>query len=222
MNDIRENKFSRNLKVEGFFNHHEAELVPAASGLAAYVAEYRAINVALTGYAMIGNEDITGARKEKIELRNAMRDLAVSVAAALRAHFKNINDSLAADKVYLTNTAINKGRDKEVYVKCKWILESANANSAAIVPLGATADKLTALSNAIDAYFAKIQDPQDEKKIKKTAMTNFDIAMKESEQKLDTIKNVMKMLKIDFPSLYSQFKSACAIDNNVGRRKKSV
>jgi hypothetical protein len=222
MNDKRENKFSRNLKVETFFNNHEAEVVVAAPGLAAFVADYRAKNVELTDYGMISNVDITGSSVEKTMLRNEMRDLAVGISGALYSYFLSIKKPKAAKEVYLTKSKLDNARDSDVYFFCKWTLESAQENSAAIIPLGATAAKITALSDAIDAYVAMIQDPQDERGNKSAAMEDFDRAMSESEDILEIIKGIMQMLKGDFPSLHSQFLSACAIDDNVGGGSPSL
>lgn len=216
MNDKRENKFSRNLKVETYLNNHEAELVVAAPALAIYATQYRAKNVELTGYGMISNVDITGSSEEKTMLRNEMRDLAVSISGALNSYYLSIKKPKAAKEVYLTKSELDRARDSDVYMECKWILEKAQANSAPIIPFGATALKVTALSDAIDAYYAMIQDPQDERGNKSSAMEDFDRAMSESEDILEVIKGIMTMLKLDFPSLHSQFLSAIAIDDNVG------
>ena len=216
MNDLRENKFSRNLKLETYLDNHEAEIILVAPGLATYATQYRAKNEELTDYAMIANEDITGSSMEKTELRNAMRDLAVGIAGALYAHFTSTNQTKAAQKAYLTKSELDNERDTNAFVNCKWVLIKAQANSAAILPLGATAGKITALSDAIDAYRAMVQDPQDERGNKKAAMEDFDRAMSESEDILEVMKGIMAMVKLDLPSLHSQFLSAIAIDDNEG------
>ena len=216
MNDKRENKFSRNLKVETYFNNHEAELVPSASILADFITQYRTKNVELTTLAMKANEDITGSSTEKTMLRNTMRDYAVGVSGALYSYFLSINKPKPAQKAYLTKSDLDNARDTDVYVNCKWVLEKAQEFSTEIIPFGVSDQKLVDLNTAIEEYYVMIQDPQNERGNKSSAMADFDVVMKESEDVLEIIKGIMLMLKADFPSLHMQFMSACAIDDNIG------
>jgi hypothetical protein len=216
MNDKRENRLSRNLKVITFMDDHEATLVAGAPGLTAFATQYRNKTAECVEHAQEANEDITGASEQKTYLRNVMRDLAVAISGALYAHFLSVNNVKDARKSYLTKSEVDLARDTDAYVECKRILEIAQANSAPIIPLGATAAKVTALSDAIDAYYDMIQDPQDERIERTAALNMFDKAMRESDDVLTIIAGIMLTQKEEFPALHMQFVGATAIDDNLG------
>lgn len=216
MNDKRENRLSRNLKVTTFMDNHQATLVAGAPALTGFVTQYRAKTDECIEHAQEANEDITGASAQKTYLRNEMRDGAVAISGALYAYFLSIKNFKDAEKAYLTKTKIDRARDTDAYVEGKRILEIAQANAAAIIPFGATAAKVTILGNAITAYYTIIQDPQDERIEKTAALNMYDIAMAQSDEVLDIIKGIMLTQKEAFPELYMQFIGATAIDDNIG------
>lgn len=61
-----------------------------------------------------------------------------------------------------------------------------------------------------------IQDPQDERIEKTSALNMFDIAMRESDDILKIISGIMLTQKEEFPQLHMQFIGATAIDDNLG------
>lgn len=216
MNDLRENRLSRNLKVITFMDDHEATLVVGAPGLAGFATQYRDKTAECVAHAQEANEDITGASEQKTLLRNTMRDSAVAISGAMHAYFLSIKNLKEAKKTYLTKSEIDKARDSDAYVECKRILEKAEANALDIIPFGATEAKVTALSDAVDAYYEMIQDPQDERIERTSALNMFDKAMKESDELLVIIRGIMLTQKEEFPALHMQFLGATAIDDNIG------
>jgi len=190
--------------------------VAGAPGLAGFATQYRDKTAECVEHAQEANEDITGASEQKTYLRINMRDAAVSISGALHAYFLSVNNKKDAKKAYLTKSEVDNARDTDAYVEGKRILEIAQANAAAIIPFGATAAKVTALSDTIDAYYDMLQDPQDERIEKTSALNMFDVAMAQSDATLDIIKGIMLTQKEEFPALHMQFIGATAIDDNLG------
>lgn len=216
MNNLRENKLSRNMKVVTFFATNGGTLSANAPALTAQITAFEAKNAECVNFAQEADEDITGASLQKTYLRNQMRDLALAVSGALQAHFLLTQDLRAAEKAKMTKSAVDSARDTDAYVMCKRVLEQGQANAADLVPLGVTAATLTDLEAAQDAYWAYVQEPQDERAERTAALRGFDIAMAASEAILEVIKAIMLTQQAAYPVLYTHFLGSLLIDDNTG------
>lgn len=216
MNDLRENKLSRNMKVVTFFATHDGTLSADAPALTAQVAAFNAKTDECVNFAQEADEDITGASTQKTFLRNKMRDLALAVSGALQAHFLLIEDFRAAQKAKITKSGVDSARDTDAYVICKRVLEQGQANAADILPLGVAATTISALEAALNLYWGYVQEPQDERAERTAALKGFDDAMAASEATLDIIKAIMLTQQAAHPVIYTQFLGSILIDDNTG------
>jgi hypothetical protein len=222
MSDRRENRLSRNLKVRTFFADHLSQLIVNVPTLANLVIQYNAKTEECINHRMDATEDITGASEQKAYLRKIMQDIALEISGALRTYFIGINDISKAKKADLKKSELDKAREDEVYITCKLILEDAQANSLALVPIGIPVSKIADLEAAMNAYFAYIRIPREEIKERTSAIKMFDEAMKESDVILSIIKSVMQTQKSNHPQLYMQFIGSTRIDDLGGRGASSV
>ena len=216
MNDRRENKLSRNLKVKTYFNTNLATLSPGAPALSGHVTEYNDKTAQCQVYAAEMDEDITGVGEQKQAHRVTMRDLAVAVSGALHSYYLSIKDLENAKKVYLTKSEVDNARDTAAHYECDRILKKGQEMSVEIEPYGVTAAMLTDLETAVNAFHGYISRTTEERDEKKAAGEMFDVEMKASDAILRIIDGIMLTQKDAFPMLYLQYISARSIDDMTG------
>jgi hypothetical protein len=125
------------------------------SGIVAFAA---AVTDAKAGVTAIRDEagsqgtPTSGITEAKAQVRNDLEDQTLEIGdqvAALAA--KNKDPKLAAE-VHVTRSSLDQMEDSNLVETAKRVRDAANNNIAALADYGVTAAKVTALTNAINAF----------------------------------------------------------------------
>jgi hypothetical protein len=217
-----ENKLSRNFKVTGFFKKHLATLAPHAPSLQAHVDNFNLKVDEAIDYVQKANEDRTGAKLAKTYVKKQLCGLTIGIAGIIRAHYVANNDNFSAQKFKITKSEIMYGAEAEALIKCQKILAEANAIEPAILAMGVTPAQLLAFSNGVQDFSDNIYGPKEDIEEGANATKLFRKTLKECDEIIERLKDLMLIHEGQFRNIYSQFLSCLKIDNNRGGRPKKA
>lgn len=214
MNSRLENRISMYYKVREFFSNHLATLSPTVPALTAHVADFNSKLLELDGLIITADETTTGYSIQKQVNRTAMRDLALSIGGALYAHAKLANNEALAGKIYTTKSTLDKKRDTDILYWCERLKTLADANAAALIPLGITAPMLAAYTTSITNYRNVIQDPADRRSEGAAAFIEADKQVELIDANLKITDAMMIAASLSHSQLYNQYLADRRIDDN--------
>ena len=195
MDKKQENQLTMFYAVEKTLERHTAVWsgVPA---MATATTEYGANIASLEACVEKQVIDIRGFARAKAEAEAAMAALTLQVAGGVRAYATVVGDSVLADKMNVTRSALVRHRDSVVAQHCQGIHTEATAVVGSLADYGVLPATLTALQEAIDAYVAAITAPRNAITQRKGATAELRMLLK------DTTKLLVKRLD----SLVEQFR----------------
>ena len=194
--------------TDKFLDENSAVLgtVPA---LVAAILEFQANIKALEAATEKQVIDITGFAKDKAEAEDAMIGLTLAVAGGTRAYATVIGDSVLAEKMNVTTSALRKHRDAVVAQHSQGIHNEANAVVASLADYGVTPAVLTDLQNAIDRYVAAIAAPRAAITDRKGATAEIRELMKDTTKLLvKRIDSLVEQFRVTNPDLVRGYEDA--------------
>jgi hypothetical protein len=214
MNALQENRVSMYFKIRLFFANHLATL---ATSVPAFTNAVTGFNTRLDQLGVLdqtATEANDGYATQKQINRNDMRDKALSVAGGIKA-FALINaDMVVAAKATTVKSTLDKMRDVDVLYWCENIANIANANAAAIIPMGVTTAKLATYISAITKYKLSLQTPADQRGESVAAGIAVDAKIVELDGSLEILDALMDTQRLDQTMLFNKYKADRAIDDN--------
>ena len=208
MTQSQENRMSMFYATDKFLDENSAVLgtVPA---LVAATLEFQANMKAIEGAVEKQVIDITGFAKDKAEAEDAMIGLTLAVAGGTRAYATVIGDSVLAEKMNVTTSALRKHRDAVVAQHSQGIHNEANAVVASLADYGVTPAVLTDLQNAIDRYVAAIAAPRVAITDRKGATAEIRELMKDTTKLLvKRIDSLVEQFRVTNPDLVRGYEDA--------------
>lgn len=214
MNANLENRVSMYFKVREFFENNSDTLTATASALVAPITDFNTQVTTLATYIQQADTDNSGYTLQKKANRDALRDLAMSVAGALNAVARIDNDLLLVQKSYTTKSTLDAKRDTDMLFWCETLRNLAIPKTAQLAGMGVTAGTLTDFSNAIAAYSSVIQDPADQRSLSAAALVEANKQTDVIDNNLKIIDAIMQAIAPQFSLLYNQYKFDRLIDDN--------
>lgn len=214
MTSAFENRLSMYYKLREFFSNNLAALIATVPALAAIVTDFNAKLTAMEGLIGTADEITTGYTTQKYINYTAMRELGVSISAAVYAFAIQSNESQMAEKYYTTRSALDKKRDTDVLYWSERLAEYALANAAALVPLGVSPAMLSSYSDSIVAYRDLLQEPADMRSVGAGAFIKADKQKTLIEDKLKIMDALMVVASYNHSQLYYQYQGDRRIDDN--------
>lgn len=214
MNAIQENKISMYYKVRTFFTTNLTALAVNAPVLDDQVTNFNVALLSLGSFETIATEDITGYALQKQNNRTTMRDLAITVAGALRSLAAVNKDDALKRKATITRTDIDQTRDTDALFICDRLRALAAENAADLIPFGITAAKLLAFTTSVSDFREIIQVPADQRSESSAAGKMVDAEIEDIDEILLIIDGLMDAQSLDFPLLYQQYRLDRLIDDN--------
>ncbi|MCA9210841.1 MAG: hypothetical protein KDA55_20925, partial [Planctomycetales bacterium] len=158
MNDRQEDRFSMFLVVRGFLDQNSATV----SSIPAFLAAQNDFGTQVDAIQSLSQQLLSsaGTTADKTQLRGAMADAAVPIAAAMRALAAVTGDNQLAAQADVTRITLIGGRDTVAADRADQLHAVATQQAANLVDYGISDSHLTTLRAAIDAYRAAVQAPQ--------------------------------------------------------------
>jgi hypothetical protein len=200
MNAKQENKLSMYLAVKAVCDRNTSTWQSLQAFGDAY-ADFGTHVQNIQNIAQSQAADSTGLSADKQQLRETMADIALEVGNAVYAYARKSKNNELTAKVNVTRSSFLGGRDTIAADSARNVLAEANGNLANLGPFGVTADKLTALKGAIDAYADSIAKPRDARASGATATSKL----------ADEFSAADEVLGDQMDTLVLQFRSANAV-----------
>ena len=214
MNSNLENRISMYYKVREFFSNNLPTLTPSAATLALQVADFNSKLSAMDALMITANEPTGGYTSQKQVNRTAMRDQSLSIGGALYAHAKLSNNEALAGKVYTTKSTLDQKRDTDILYWYERLKTLADANAAALIPLGITAPMLAAYTTSITNYRNVIQDPADRRSEGAAAYLQAEKQVANIDASLRITDAIMMAISPSHSQLHLQYLADRRIDDN--------
>lgn len=214
MNSNLENRISMYYKVREFFSNNLATLSPSAATLATQVTDFNNKLSAMDALMITANEPTGGYTSQKQLNRTTMRDQSLSIGGALYAHAKLSNNEALAGKVYTTKSTLDQKRDTDILYWCERLKTLADANAAALIPLGITAPMLAAYTTSITNYRNVIQDPADRRSEGAAAYLQAEKQVASIDASLRITDAIMMAISPSHSQLHLQYLADRRIDDN--------
>ena len=160
MNAKLENKLSMYLAVQLVLDRNKTTW-QGLTALADAVTEFNQHVANIPPLAQTQSTPSAGITADKAQLRAAMAQAALEVAAATHAYAKKAKNNDLAAKTKVALSHFTQGRDTVAADRARVVHAAAASVVASLAPYGVTAAKLTALAAKIDAYAASLGKPRD-------------------------------------------------------------
>lgn len=161
--------------------------------------------------------DITGFTAAKNEHRNAQVLQFKLVRAAMLGYYTANPDIKSKTIIAFSDSAIDKFRDSELYMKTDQLLDLALPIKALLVPYGVTAAQVDALNTLNEAWRALEPIGRQEEGVNKAAGEDVDRYMAQVMDLFDTtLDSYLKVVEYNDPNLYSQYLTSRMIDDSGG------
>jgi len=160
--------------------------------------------------------DITGLSKQKGVLRKTAIQKAIEVAKSMLVYANLTGDEVLSKAVSYTETYLKVISDNDLDTALSVIYTAAKNNQAALVTYGVTAEKVTSLKTAIDAFKASMGSPKDGTISKKQITEQLGNLFDNEAEILDNIDLLMDTFKFTNPALYAEYLSNRKIETRTG------
>jgi hypothetical protein len=207
--------FAMSLKVKNFGVKNTASLavVPA---VATYFTQLGTLVTQLIAADAGSRADLTGYAMSKSTKRSALETLALKVSNAISSYAVINSDVVLQKRADFPSSKWYLCSEEELVTHATVIKNLASSlPAAALVPYGATAADVTALTPALTAFTDVISDPtlaiDQRKEDNKKVVGTIDAIRTMFSDKLDVL---MRSFEVNNSSLYSMYSSARAIDLN--------
>lgn len=158
-----------------------------------------------------------GKTKDKNVTRKSVSDFAVMVAGAVYAYGKKSENVVLTEKVNITATFLASLRNHDLVMVLESIMELAEENSAAIVPFGITAEKLSKYHARVTQYSKALSAKDSSGASKTSAAKSLRQLFKDSDNVIDTLDKLVEGFKESNTEFYNGYKAA-RVTKNLGIR----
>ena len=217
MNNRNEDKLSMYEKVQLFLKDHIASISAIIPNAVNVKADFdQKIQDLMMTIANAGMQT-TGYTQIKENARQQLETSLLRIIRGLKAvAIDNQLLDLKAKSDY-SRTEIERFRDSEIYTTTLRIFDLATANQSLLANYAITPTHIQDLKTFNDSFFEVIQLPKD--KIGERASFNqlIEIQMSDIDMLLrERLDTYMELIEFDLPQLFTQYKSARAIDSSNG------
>ena len=164
----------------------------------------------------------TGKTKDKNVTRKSVSDFAVMVAGAIYAYGKKSENVFLTEKVNISATFLASLRNHDLVIVLESIEKLAEDNSAAIVPFGITAEKLSEFKARVTQYSKALNAKDSSGASKSSAGKSLRMLFRESDDLLDTLDKLVEGYSESNPEFYNGYKSARVVKNLGIRHEQPV
>lgn len=155
----------------------------------------------------------TGKTKDKNVTRKSVSTFAVTIAGALYAYGKKSENVVLTEKVNISKSFLRSLRNLDLVIVLESIEELAEENSAAIIPFGITAEKLSEYKSRVVQYSKALSAKDSSGASKTSAGKSLKQLFKESDDLLDTLDKLAVGYSENNQAFYNGYKAARVIKN---------
>jgi hypothetical protein len=215
--------FAMSLKVKNFGVKNTASLA-AVPAVATYFTQLGTLVTQLIAADTGSRADLTGYAVSKSTKRSTLETLALKVSNAISSYAVINSDMVLQKKADFPSSKWYLFSEEELVTQASILKNlAAPLASGALVPYGASAADVTALTPALTAFTDVISDPtlaiDQRKEDNKKVVATIDAIRTLFSTKMDVL---MRSFEVNNPSLYRMYNSARAIDSNGSVAKPTV
>jgi hypothetical protein len=190
-------------------------------GLAPFVNAFDELKVNLGALEVAVKKQelsLVGVALDKRNKRSSMLGQALALANSVFAYAEDTGNTVLQARVDYSLSTLSKGRDAVIGQRCQGVHAEATAVVADLGDYGVTADDLSDLQKAIDAYVGTIGSPRSALTVRKGATAEIGALVKDS---LKILNNRMDKLMSEFtaaaPAFHQEYFDARMILDHGGR-----
>ncbi|MES2620052.1 MAG: hypothetical protein V4615_04300 [Bacteroidota bacterium] len=215
MTDEQEDKLGMFEKVASFLDTKATELA-GVTQIAGIKTELDDNIEAIVDEAGVATSDTTGFTDEKAQERVDLEVITLKVSRAAAAYFLSIGSLGSIKLADYIKSDLEGSRDNDLYVKAKYLYKKALVVQASLSGFNSGPADVTALNDALVAFFDVIQLPAEKRGEKVVSGVEVDELFQQTDLLLDQLDIYMLTFEAVDNELFLLYLQARAIDNSGG------
>lgn len=214
MKNSNENKLSMYQKVRAFMDVNADTIAPSLPAITTEKEKFYELLSELELHLTEAGQDNTAYAAQKQFYRENLRQKMFELTGALRV-FLTVegNDKIAAQKVDITKSDIDRKRDNELQQLYDTIKPIATTYADDLFPYGFNSTRLTEITTAYNFYRSYIGQPGDERSQSAAALLMSEKFFGLVDDQLEMIDSLMQTVSVLHEALYLQYTFDRMIDD---------
>lgn len=219
MNDRIENKVSMFLKVKNFLKVHEPTLA-VSPPVITLKNQFDPLVDDIFSEAADASMRLKGYAEQKKINRQQLETLALQVSSALFAYWNTLATEQPLHPSDYTKRALQRYSASALHLRARQLHEAADPVKALLAPYNCAPADVDALHTATTTFFAAIESPKTARATRARANKNMLQLVQQAAKMLTQLDIYLSTFQHHHKTLFSQYRSARAIDNMRGPGKK--
>lgn len=173
------------------------------------------------GIAEIQLTDKSGVTASKNTLKASLVAASYEMSSKLCAYAIINSNSILLNEMHFTETLLKFSPDNILKEHCQLIYDRANANAAALVPYGVSAQVIANLLSTLNSFIAYIPKPRLSRNEKTQATKQLKLQFLILEDSISKIDALVETVRYSQPTFYSGYKASRKLINT-GHRSISL
>lgn len=221
MQDSQENKFTMYGAVETLLDANTAKTDPITA-FAPAITAFKAAKEQILIKDSERSSATAGKTESKAQAQNILINAVLPVAAAISALGAATSNPTLKSIGNLTKSKLQNFRDTQLTAEVQTIIDTALANTAALIPYGITVPTVTALTTQLAAYTPSLGSRELSVAERAAASEQVVSLFQQADAILkEQLDKLMELFRNNDPQFYSEYKNARTI-YDLGRRSKPV